>query len=219
MSSLRDAPVWRPSRVMTRPCFVSPAFTSGVVAALWPRRAGWDLMLFYPLRRPCGQNAPTLSMRLFVLSWPLGPAVRLVTAPRAATAATPPSATSQRGGRARLGLASIPCRRHPQQCSVQPDSPVLFAPAEQLTLNQRVQGSNPCTPTSKVSDLERARRRGASQKVRLGSIWEAERLRGEHLATLAARTGCRRCPARVPRILARTASLSNSQTALDTSKT
>ena len=42
--------------------------------------------------------------------------MRLVTAPRAVTAATPPSATSQRGGRARLGLASIPSRRHPQQC-------------------------------------------------------------------------------------------------------
>jgi hypothetical protein len=45
--------------------------------------------------------------------------------------------------------------------------------AQLLTLNQRVQGSNPCTPTNKIRHLEGLRRKAASQKSRLGSTWEA----------------------------------------------
>src|SRR5215208_4821982 len=44
---------------------------------------------------------------------------------------------------------------------------------EQLTLNQRVQGSNPCTPTNKIKYLRRLWANAASQKSRLGSTWEA----------------------------------------------
>src|SRR5215212_6381264 len=40
---------------------------------------------------------------------------------------------------------------------------------EQLTLNQRVQGSNPCTPTKDISGLGAYRESPASQKTRLGS--------------------------------------------------
>ena len=42
-----------------------------------------------------------------------------------------------------------------------------------LTLNQRVQGSNPCTPTNEISHLGAIRNCSASQKMRLGSTWEA----------------------------------------------
>src|SRR5215203_3196152 len=41
------------------------------------------------------------------------------------------------------------------------------------TLNQRVQGSNPCTPTSEFRRLVRLSPDAASQKSRLGSTWEA----------------------------------------------
>ena len=42
----------RPSRVMTRACFVSRRFSSGAVAALRPCRAGLGLMLFLPAAPP-----------------------------------------------------------------------------------------------------------------------------------------------------------------------
>src|SRR5687768_10533307 len=42
-----------------------------------------------------------------------------------------------------------------------------------LTLNQRVQGSSPCTPTCRIKDLAPLRYGPASQKDGLGSIWEA----------------------------------------------
>src|SRR4051812_48637634 len=42
-----------------------------------------------------------------------------------------------------------------------------------LTLNQRVQGSNPCTPTNEIRHLVRLLPDAASQKSRLGSTWEA----------------------------------------------
>jgi len=45
--------------------------------------------------------------------------------------------------------------------------------AGSLTLNQRVQGSNPCTPTSEFRRLVRLSPDAASQKSRLGSTWEA----------------------------------------------
>jgi hypothetical protein len=45
--------------------------------------------------------------------------------------------------------------------------------AQQLTLNQRVQGSNPCTPTNKIRNLAQFSPASASQKCRLGSVWEA----------------------------------------------
>src|SRR5215207_8151058 len=43
------------------------------------------------------------------------------------------------------------------------------------TLNQRVQGSNPCTPTNDLNNLGPISRT-ASQKSRLGSTWEARPL-------------------------------------------
>jgi hypothetical protein len=45
---------------------------------------------------------------------------------------------------------------------------------EQLTLNQRVQGSSPCAPTIEIKDLADIPTGHASQKRRLGSIWETE---------------------------------------------
>src|SRR5688572_10997935 len=53
MSSSRVVPVSRPSRVMTRACFVSPRFTSGAaVAALRPCWGGLGLMLFLAAAPP-----------------------------------------------------------------------------------------------------------------------------------------------------------------------
>src|SRR5215208_7516296 len=51
-------------------------------------------------------------------------------------------------------------------------SNALFSQGEKLTLNQRVQGSNPCTPTNKIKHLGRLWAKAASQKSRLGSTWE-----------------------------------------------
>src|SRR5215204_3485454 len=48
-----------------------------------------------------------------------------------------------------------------------------------LTLNQRVQGSNPCTPTNEISYIGPVQRGSASQKCDLGSIWEAPLPLGE----------------------------------------
>src|SRR5215204_2454899 len=67
----------------------------------------------------------------------------------------------------------------PRQVSIEAPGQRGFFPVqrafdrEQLTLNQRVQGSNPCTPTNDVRRLAEFRNCYASQKSRLGSMWEA----------------------------------------------
>src|SRR5215204_6863445 len=75
------------------------------------------------------------------------------------------------------------------------------------TLNQRVQGSNPCTPTNDFNDLGATSLWVASQKSRLGSTWEAgEYRRRRRSATKTSLIGWRcsaqgtdgRCGARRP---------------------
>jgi hypothetical protein len=44
-----------------------------------------------------------------------------------------------------------------------------------ISLNQRVQGSSPCAPTIDIKDLAHGWLLTASQKIGLGSAWEAAR--------------------------------------------
>src|SRR5215204_4531546 len=128
MSSLRDAPVSRPSRVMTRPCFVSPPFTSGAVA-LRLCRAGWDLMLFLPAAPPLRAERAVVVDKAICFALPIR-ALHAVGDGTSRRHCRNPAIGNKpaRGGRAHLELTSVPSRGH--------HSNAPFAPTVQTCLRK-----------------------------------------------------------------------------------